>query len=150
MMTVIHATSDSYEQRSPSTFQVDLRLSKPTPQLCKHVQTLRRPPKIFWSVAREHQKILDHSLTMAASQKASASGKSRSSTSKEAFGKKVKGENFYHDAKKVGKRKMMNSGKPVYDRDGKIVQAAAFQKAEAETTPGRVQPDRRWFGASCS
>jgi len=34
-------------------------------------------------------------------------------------------------------------GKPVYDRKGKMVQAAAFQKGEDETTPGRVQPDRR-------
>ena len=88
---------------------------------------------------------------MAATKKASSSGKARSSTSKEAFGKKLKGENFYHDAKKVGKRKMLNSGKPVYDRDGKIKEAAAFQKTEAETDPGRVQPDRRWFGMSpCS
>lgn len=84
---------------------------------------------------------------MAVSKKASATGKARSSTSKETFGKKVKGENFYHDAKKVGKRKMMNGGKPVYGRDGKIVEAAAFQKTEAETDAGRVQPDRRWFGA---
>ena len=41
----------------------------------------------------------------------------------------------------------MNSGKPVYGRDGKIKEAAAFQKTEAETEPGRVQPDKRWFGA---
>jgi hypothetical protein len=43
---------------------------------------------------------------------------------------------------------MLNVGKPVRDRDGKIVQAAAFQKGEDETRPGRVQPDRRWFGES--
>ena len=71
----------------------------------------------------------------------------RSSTSSKVAGKKVKGENFYRDAKKVNRLKMMNGGKPVYDRDGKIIQAAAFQKTEAETSPGRVQPDRRWFGA---
>ncbi|KAG9051967.1 GTPase required for pre-60S ribosomal subunit nuclear export and maturation [Serendipita sp. 407] len=41
---------------------------------------------------------------------------------------------------------MLTGGKPVYGRDGKIIQAAAFQKGESETTPGRVQPDRRWFG----
>ncbi|TFY52638.1 hypothetical protein EVG20_g10469 [Dentipellis fragilis] len=34
----------------------------------------------------------------------------------------------------------------VRDRDGKIIEAAAFQKGEDETKPGRVQPDRRWFG----
>ncbi|KAI5119708.1 hypothetical protein M0805_001423 [Coniferiporia weirii] len=78
--------------------------------------------------------------------KSPASSKTRSMSSKEAFGKKVKGENFYRDAKKVNRLKMMNGGKPVYDRDGKIIQAAAFQKTEAETQPGRVQPDRRWFG----
>lgn len=32
------------------------------------------------------------------------------------------------------------------DKSGKIIQAAAFQKGEDETKPGRVQPDRRWFG----
>ncbi|KLO20124.1 NGP1NT-domain-containing protein [Schizopora paradoxa] len=76
----------------------------------------------------------------------SSSSKTRSTSSKEAFGKKVKGENFYRDAKKVNRLKMLNGGKPVYDRDGKVIQAAAFQKTEAETTPGRVQPDKRWFG----
>jgi len=64
--------------------------------------------------------------------------------------KKVKGENFYHNAKTASRLKMMKGGKPVYDRKGKIVQAAAFQKGEDETTPGRVQPDRRWFGTLCS
>lgn len=63
---------------------------------------------------------------------------------------KVKGENFYHNAKTAGRLKMMKGGKPVYDRQGKIIQAAAFQKGEDETTLGRVQPDRRWFGASWS
>ncbi|KAF7297775.1 Nucleolar GTP-binding protein 2 [Mycena kentingensis (nom. inval.)] len=60
--------------------------------------------------------------------------------------KKVKGENFYRDAKKVARLKMLTGGKAVRDKDGKIVQAAAFQKGEDETKPGRVQPDRRWFG----
>ena len=60
--------------------------------------------------------------------------------------KKVKGENFYHNAKTASKLKMMKGGKPVYDRTGKMIQAAAFQKGEDETTLGRVQPDRRWFG----
>ena len=85
---------------------------------------------------------------MAAAKKSCASPKMRSTSSKEAFGKKVKGENFYRDAKKVNRLKMLNGGKPVYNREGKIVQAAAFQKTEAETQPGRVQPDRRWFGTS--
>ncbi|KAJ3506346.1 hypothetical protein NLJ89_g6919 [Agrocybe chaxingu] len=60
--------------------------------------------------------------------------------------KKVKGENFYRNAKQVVRLKMLNGGKAVRDKDGKIIQAAAFQKGEDETKPGRVQPDRRWFG----
>lgn len=83
---------------------------------------------------------------MAKSKQPSAVSKTRSSSSKDAFGKKTKGENFYRDAKKVNRLKMMNGGKPVRDREGKIIQAAPFQKTEAETQPGRVQPDRRWFG----
>ena len=87
---------------------------------------------------------------MAKSKQPSAASKTRSSSSKDAFGKKTKGENFYRDAKKVNRLKMMNGGKPVRDREGKIIQAAPFQKTEAETQPGRVQPDRRWFGALMS
>lgn len=91
---------------------------------------------------------------MAPTTKASASrnGKTRSSTSssgmKEPTLKRVKGENFYRDAKAASRLKMLNGGKPIRDKDGRITQAAAFQKGEDETTPGRVQPDRRWFGAS--
>ncbi|KAF8492829.1 NGP1NT-domain-containing protein [Russula emetica] len=59
---------------------------------------------------------------------------------------RIKGENFYRNAKQVKRLKMLSGGKAVRDRDGKIIQAAAFQKGEDETTPGRVQPDRRWFG----
>lgn len=81
------------------------------------------------------------------SSKPSSSKKAKVSDS---ASKKVKGENFYHNAKTAGRLKMMKGGKPVYDRKGKMVQAAAFQKGEDETTPGRVQPDRRWFGASWS
>lgn len=44
--------------------------------------------------------------------------------------------------------KMLNGGKAVRDRDGKIVEAAAFQKGEKDAPPGRVKPDRRWFGGS--
>ncbi|KAG8953606.1 GTPase required for pre-60S ribosomal subunit nuclear export and maturation [Tulasnella sp. 419] len=60
--------------------------------------------------------------------------------------KRVKGENFYRDAKKAARVKMLSGGKPVRDKDGKIIQAAAFQKGEKDVKPGRVQPDRRWFG----
>jgi nuclear GTP-binding protein len=72
--------------------------------------------------------------------------KKKASTSSGISLKKVKGENFYRDAKKVARLKMLTGGKAVRDKDGKIIQAAAFQKGEDETKPGRVQPDRRWFG----
>lgn len=78
------------------------------------------------------------------------SGKPRSSTGAQVSLKKVKGENFYRNAKQVGLLKMRAGGKPVYDRDGKMIKAAAFQAGEAEAKPGRVQPDRRWFGACCT
>ncbi|KAF8327933.1 NUC091 domain-containing protein [Cantharellus anzutake] len=42
--------------------------------------------------------------------------------------------------------KMLSGGKPIRDKAGNIIKAAAFQKGEDETSPGRVQPDRRWFG----
>ncbi|KAJ8085008.1 GTPase required for pre-60S ribosomal subunit nuclear export and maturation [Marasmius tenuissimus] len=78
----------------------------------------------------------------------SSASKTRSSTSNGSGVslKKVKGENFYRNAKQVSRLKMLNGGKPIRDKDGKIIQAAAFQKGEDETKPGRVQPDRRWFG----
>lgn len=83
---------------------------------------------------------------MAPIKKTKASPKVRSSGSKEPSLKKVKGENFYRNAKQVARLKMLSGGKAIRDKDGKIVQAAAFQKGEDETKPGRVQPDRRWFG----
>lgn len=54
------------------------------------------------------------------------------------------GENFYVNAKQAARKKMLTGGKAVRDKDGKIIEAAAFQSKEA--TPGRIQPDRRWFG----
>ncbi|KAG1886195.1 NGP1NT-domain-containing protein [Suillus subluteus] len=83
---------------------------------------------------------------MAPIKKTKASPKVRSSGSKELSLKKVKGENFYRNAKQVGRLKMLSGGKAIRDKDGKIIQAAAYQKGEDETKPGRVQPDRRWFG----
>ena len=90
------------------------------------------------------------STSMAPTQKikkGTKDGKTRSSTSEKGM-KRVKGENFYRDAKKAAKVKMLTGGKPVYGRDGKIIEAAAFQKGEEDAKPGRVQPDRRWFGMS--
>ena len=79
--------------------------------------------------------------------KRTVSSKTRSPTSTASISlKKVKGQNFYRDAKAVSRMKMLKGGKPVRDKDGKIIQAAPFQKTEADAPPGRVQPDRRWFG----
>ncbi|KAF6748446.1 NGP1NT-domain-containing protein [Ephemerocybe angulata] len=72
--------------------------------------------------------------------------KTKSSSSGSVNLKRVKGENFYRDAKAASRLKMLNGGKAVRDKDGKIIEAAVFQKGEDETKPGRVQPDRRWFG----
>ncbi|KAG7452056.1 NGP1NT-domain-containing protein [Guyanagaster necrorhizus] len=84
---------------------------------------------------------------MAPKKKTGSASKTRSSTSSSKITlAKVKGENFYRNAKQAARLKMLNGGKPVRDKDGKIIQAAAFQKGEDETKPGRVQPDRRWFG----
>ncbi|TFY73281.1 hypothetical protein EWM64_g10730, partial [Hericium alpestre] len=82
---------------------------------------------------------------MAPTKKSPSSSKTRSSTSTVSL-QRVKGENFYRNAKEVKRLKMLSGGKPVRDKDGKIIQAALFQKGEDETKPGRVQPDRRWFG----
>lgn len=88
---------------------------------------------------------------MASTKRAAVSSpKTRSSSSKDISLKKVKGENFYRNAKQVARAKLLTGGKAVRDKDGKIIKAAAFQKGESETNPGRVQPDRRWFGAYSS
>ena len=84
---------------------------------------------------------------MAPTKKLSSDSKTRSSGSQFSL-QRVKGENFYRNAKQVKRLKMLSGGKAIRDPDGKIIQAAAFQKGEDETTPGRVQPDRRWFGTS--
>ncbi|KAI0253307.1 NUC091 domain-containing protein [Lactifluus subvellereus] len=82
---------------------------------------------------------------MAPTRKSPSASKTRSSESQASL-QRIKGESFYRNAKQVKRLKMLTGGKAVRDRDGKIIEAAAFQKGEDETTPGRVQPDRRWFG----
>jgi hypothetical protein len=57
---------------------------------------------------------------------------------------KVKGENFYRDAKKVKKVNMYKEGKPVRNAAGDIIKAAAYQSKEVPKA--RVEPNRRWFG----
>ncbi|KAN0061605.1 GTPase required for pre-60S ribosomal subunit nuclear export and maturation [Thecaphora frezii] len=76
--------------------------------------------------------------------KGAGSAKARSSNGM----KRVKGENFYRDAKQAKTVKMLSkdgiASKAIRDRNGKIIQAQEFQSSEAK--PGRVQPDKRWFG----
>ncbi|GAA5865968.1 hypothetical protein JCM3774_005542 [Rhodotorula dairenensis] len=59
---------------------------------------------------------------------------------------RTKGENFYRDAKSARRVNLLSgkSSKAIRDADGKVLKAAEFQSTEA--TPGRIQPDRRWFG----
>ncbi|CAG8809587.1 28039_t:CDS:2, partial [Racocetra persica] len=65
-------------------------------------------------------------------------------TSTVASNLKVKGENFYRDAKKVRFVKMLKGGKAIRNSKGKIVKSAPYQGKDV--TVARVQPDRRWFG----
>jgi nuclear GTP-binding protein len=55
-----------------------------------------------------------------------------------------RGENFYRDAKSARRVKLLAQSGPTRNAEGDIIKAAAFQSTEAK--PGRVQPDRRWFG----
>ncbi|ODV92505.1 hypothetical protein CANCADRAFT_87541 [Tortispora caseinolytica NRRL Y-17796] len=57
---------------------------------------------------------------------------------------KVKGENFYRDAKKLKRLNMYKGGNPVRNADGKIIKAAAFQSTEIPKA--RVEPNKKWFG----
>lgn len=57
---------------------------------------------------------------------------------------RVKGENFYRDAKKVKKLNMYKTGRARRNKHGDIVEAAALQSTDAPTA--RVDPNRRWFG----
>ncbi len=58
--------------------------------------------------------------------------------------RRVKGENFYRDAKKVAKINMFKDGKPIRNAQGTITQAGAFQSRE--TPKARIEPNRKWFG----
>ncbi|RYP13009.1 hypothetical protein DL767_010955 [Monosporascus sp. MG133] len=56
---------------------------------------------------------------------------------------KIKGENFYRNAKKIKTLNMRKDGKPQRNSEGKIVQAASYQSRDAPVA--RVEPNRRWF-----
>ncbi|KAF9577819.1 GTPase required for pre-60S ribosomal subunit nuclear export and maturation [Lunasporangiospora selenospora] len=57
---------------------------------------------------------------------------------------KVKGENFYRDAKAAKQVQLLKGGRAVRNAQGKVIKAASFQSKTVE--PGRVAPNRKWFG----
>lgn len=57
---------------------------------------------------------------------------------------RVKGENFYRDAKKVQLLNMYKGGKSIRNKNGDLIKAAPLQ--DTALPSARVQPDRRWFG----
>ncbi|EGW30548.1 uncharacterized protein SPAPADRAFT_157732 [Spathaspora passalidarum NRRL Y-27907] len=57
---------------------------------------------------------------------------------------RVKGENFYRDAKKVKHLNMYKQGRAIRNARGDIIKAADLQSTDAPTA--RVDPNRKWFG----
>ncbi|KAI9796735.1 MAG: GTPase required for pre-60S ribosomal subunit nuclear export and maturation [Piccolia ochrophora] len=57
---------------------------------------------------------------------------------------KVKGENFYRDAKKAKTLRMFNEGKAQRNASGKVTKAASYQSRELPKA--RIEPNRKWFG----
>lgn len=57
---------------------------------------------------------------------------------------RVKGENFYRDAKKVKHLNMYKTGGAVRNAKGEVIKAAYLQDTKVPTA--RVDPNRRWFG----
>ncbi|KKY35323.1 putative nucleolar gtp-binding protein 2 [Diaporthe ampelina] len=59
---------------------------------------------------------------------------------------KIKGENFYRDAKKVKQLNIFKEGKAQRNADGEITKAASYQSRDVPST--RVEPNRKWFSNS--
>lgn len=57
---------------------------------------------------------------------------------------RVKGENFYRDAKKVKHLLMYKKGRATRNAKGEIIRAADLQSTDAPVA--RVDPNRKWFG----
>lgn len=57
---------------------------------------------------------------------------------------RVKGENFYRDAKKVKHLAMYKTGRATRNSKGEIIKAADLQSTD--TPIARVDPNRKWFG----
>ncbi|KAG5980744.1 GTPase required for pre-60S ribosomal subunit nuclear export and maturation [Claviceps digitariae] len=56
---------------------------------------------------------------------------------------RVKGENFYRDAKKVKTLNMYKGGKAQRNADGEITKAASYQSRDVPDA--RIEPNRKWF-----
>lgn len=59
---------------------------------------------------------------------------------------KIKGENFYRDAKKVKQLNVFKEGKAQRNAKGEITKAASYQSRDIPTA--RVEPNRKWFSNS--
>lgn len=59
---------------------------------------------------------------------------------------KVKGENFFRDARKVKRLNMYKEGRAKHNAKGDVVKTATFQSTEIPDA--RIQPDRRWFNST--
>lgn len=59
---------------------------------------------------------------------------------------RMKGENFYRDKAKLKHLKMLKDGRPVRNKQGKIIKAASFLDRTPENPVARVEPNRKWFG----
>ncbi|KAJ5480706.1 Nucleolar GTP-binding protein 2 [Penicillium diatomitis] len=57
---------------------------------------------------------------------------------------KLKGENFYRDAKKIKTLNMFKDGKARRNAAGDITVAASYQSRDAPVA--RIEPNRKWFG----
>ncbi|PYH92890.1 NGP1NT-domain-containing protein [Aspergillus ellipticus CBS 707.79] len=57
---------------------------------------------------------------------------------------RVKGENFYRDAKKLRTLNMLKDGKAQRNAEGKVTKAASYQSRDAPVA--RIEPNRKWFG----
>ena len=56
---------------------------------------------------------------------------------------RVKGENFYRNAKKVKQVNILKDGRPQRNAEGKITQAASYQSRDVPTAV--IEPNRKWF-----
>ncbi|KZZ87970.1 nucleolar GTP-binding protein 2 [Ascosphaera apis ARSEF 7405] len=57
---------------------------------------------------------------------------------------KVKGENFYRDAKKLKTLNMFKEGRAQRNAEGEITRAASYQSRDIPNA--RIEPNRKWFG----